>query len=480
MLDGPTEWAEAIGKASNPFAVALDRYHRAPIGFVKEVLGATPDPWQHQVLRALARGHTRLAIRSCHGPGKTCLAAWVITWFANTRAPFKVAVTAPTSPQLFDALYPELLKWFQKLPLSWRNLWVFTADHVTLKGDQESFITARTARPEQPEAMQGLHSPNILLVGDEASGIDERVYEAAMGSMSSPNAITLLIGNPTRSTGFFYRVHTLERDRWFTMKVGAADSPRVSQSYVDEMERRYGPDSNAFRIRVLGEFPNADDDTMIPAELVDSAMGRDTALDLSAPIIWGLDVARFGNDSSVLIKRQGYVVTEMPRRWHGWDTMQVAGAVKHEFDVAGQAKPSLIVIDSIGIGAGVVDRLHEQGVPVLGVNVAEAPAKAANYMRLRDELWGLLKEWLATRRCRLPRDEQFRDDLCAPRFSFTSTGKLLVETKQSMRTRGLASCDSADALMLTLAQQGMMITSEENSGLFANEPLMGAVPGSEI
>jgi hypothetical protein len=104
------------------------------------------------------------------------MAAWVITWFANTRAPFKVAVTAPSSPQLFDALWPELLKWFNKLPEPWRALWDITANKITLKADQECFITARTSRPDQPEAMAGLHSQHILLVADEASGVDESVY----------------------------------------------------------------------------------------------------------------------------------------------------------------------------------------------------------------------------------------------------------------------------------------------------------------
>lgn len=475
----PRDWAEAIARADNPFVVACSRYARAPIGFIREVLHAEPDPWQLKVLRALAHGHTRIAVRSCHGPGKTCLAAWVIIWFANTRAPFKIAVTAPTAPQLFDALYPELLKWFRKLPDSWRNLWDITSDHIKLKADAESFITARTSRPETPEAMAGLHSDNILLVADEASGIDEAVYEAAGGSMSSPGAITLLIGNPTRSTGFFWRVHILEHERWFCMKVGHMDSPRVAKSYVDEMARRYGEQSNAYRIRCLGEFPTADDDTMIPAELVDSAMRRDVPLDMSQPEIWGLDCARFGNDASVLIKRRGNVVTEMPRRWYGWDTMQVAGAVKHEFDLATGSRPSLIAIDSIGIGAGVVDRLHEQGLPVLGVNVSETPSKD-HFMRLRDELWASAKEWMASRRCRLPLDDRLRDDLCAPRFTFSSTGKLLVESKAGMRLRGLPSCDSADAFCLTLAQQSRMVTSEGNSGLFDTNPVMDVIAGMEI
>lgn len=461
----PAGWAEAIAASPNPFLTATTRYNRAPVAFVREVLEADPDGWQLEALRALARGHTRLAIRSGHGVGKTALAAWVMCWFANTRAPFKVAVTAPTAPQLFDALWPELLKWFGKLPPAWRTLWDITADHITLKADPECFITARTSRPEQPEAMAGLHSDHILLVGDEASGIAEPVFEAAGGSMSSPGAITLLIGNPTRSSGFFWRCHMMERDRWFTLRVSSADSRRVDPGYVQEVADRYGIDSNAYRVRVLGEFPVADSDTVIAASLVDDAMTRDVALDITAPAIWGVDVARFGTDASVLIKRQGSVVPEMPRRWRNVDTMQLAGAIKAEYDASGAYRPALIVIDVIGIGAGVVDRLHEQNLPILGVNVAEVPSTTGRFARLRDELWVRCREWLETRSVRLPRDDQLRDDLAAPRYSFRSDGRLEVESKNKMRTRGLASPDSADALIHTFAEQGLGIASGMTSGL---------------
>ena len=142
----------------------MARYGRAPIAFVREVLHAQPDPWQMEALRALARGHTRISIRSGHGSGKTCFAAWCVVWFSNTRVPFKTVITAPTSPQLFDVLWPEILKWHRTLPETWQKLWDVTSDHIKLKADVESFITARTSRPEQPEAMQGIHSTSVLLV----------------------------------------------------------------------------------------------------------------------------------------------------------------------------------------------------------------------------------------------------------------------------------------------------------------------------
>jgi len=474
------DWAQAIGSSDNPFATAMARYCRAPIAFVREVLHAQPDPWQVSALRALGRGHTRVSIRSGHGTGKSAYAAWASLWFANTRIPFKCVITAPTAPQLFDVAWSELMKWFKVLPEPWQRLWDVTSDHIRLKADPESFITARTSRPEQPESLQGVHSTNVLLVCDEASGIPEPVFEAAAGSMSSAGAITILIGNPTRSSGMFWRTHMTERDRWFTLKVSGIDSPRVTRDFIEEHAQRYGIDSNAYRVRVLGEFPAADADTFISAELVDQAMVRDAPLDLTKPETWGIDVARMGDDASCLIKRRGYVVTEQPRVWRQMDTMMLAGAIKAEWDLcAGNNRPHLIAIDSIGLGAGVCDRLAEQGLPMLGVNVGEAPSVSGRFVRRRDELWGEGRRWLESRVCRLPRHEQFRDDLVAPRYSYTSDGRILIESKQQMRARGLPSCDIADAFLLSLSDRGMGISSVSDSGLYSTEPLNEPIAGME-
>lgn len=473
------DWAAAIGSSDNPFATAAARYGRAPIAFVREVLKAEPDKWQLEALRALGRGHTRISIRSGHGVGKSCFVAWAVVWFMNTRVPFKSVLTAPTAPQLFDVLVPEVMKWWKVLPPTWQSLWDVTSDHFKLKADPESFVTARTSRPETPESLQGVHSANVLLVCDEASGIAESVFESAAGSMSSAGAITILIGNPTRSSGFFWRTHQTERDRWFTMKVSGLDSPRVTNTFIDEHAERYGLNSSAYRIRVLGEFPEADTDTFIGAELVDQAMLRDVALDLTKPEIWGLDCARYGDDSSVLVKRRGYVVTEQPRMWRQFSTMELAGAIKLEYDLMVNNRPQLICIDAIGIGAGVADRLMEQGVPVLAVNVGEAPSTTGRYVRLRDELWGKGREWLESRVCRLPKHDRLRDDLVAPKYSFMSDGRIQIEPKQQMRARGLPSSDFADAFLLTLASQGLGVSSQHDSGLYSQTPVRPMVLGME-
>src|SRR5262249_49358410 len=151
---------------------------------------------------------------------------------------------------------------------------------------------------------------------DEASGVHENVFEAASGSLSTPGAICILTGNPTRSTGFFYKTHTLLRKIWKSVKVSGFDSSRVSSNYIEE-ERAFGEDSNRWRIRVLGEFPLGDDDTLIARYLVEDAVGRKIIPPRKEPIYWGVDVARsLTRDASSLAKRQGSVIPEPIKRWH--------------------------------------------------------------------------------------------------------------------------------------------------------------------
>jgi hypothetical protein len=225
----------------------------------------------------------------------------------------------------------------------------------------------------------------------------------------------------------------------------------VSDEFVEEMRQRYGEDSNAFRIRVLGEFPMADDDTVIPYHLADAARHRDIERSPEEKPVWALDVARFGSDSTVLLKRAGSVVYEI-MVWNGVDLMGTVGRVKAEFDALPSSKrPQVILVDSIGLGAGVVDRLRELGAPVRGVNVAEAPSAKGTYTNLRSELWFRVKGWLEDRGCKLPDNDRLIAELTSVRYRYMSSGKMAVESKDEMRKRGLKSPDLADALCLSLA-----------------------------
>ena len=438
--------------SDNPLQEFVLRYRDDPVLFVKEVLGATPYDYQEEFLNAIASGERKMSVRSGHGTGKSTSASWAMLWFLLLRFPNKVVVTAPTSSQLFDALFAELKRWINELPPNLQQLLNVKSDRVELTAAaSEAFISARTSRAETPEALAGVHSENVLLVVDEASGVPEKVFEAAAGSMSGHSATTILLSNPTRSSGTFYESQTRMSKSWWTRRWSCVDSPLVSEEFVDEMRERYGEDSNAFRIRVLGEFPLADDDTIIPFHLAESAIHRDIELTPDIKPIWGLDVARFGTDKTALCKRYGSVVTEI-RAWQGLDLMQTVGRVMAEYEgLSPSTRPSEIIVDSIGVGGGVVDRLRELGAPVRGINVSEAPAMGHTYMNLRSELWFKAKGWLEDRSCKLPKDDQLLAELTAIRYSFTSSGKMKAESKDEMRKRGLKSPDLADALCLTMA-----------------------------
>ena len=446
--------------ASNTMLDFTQRYVHAPALFVEEVLGVKPLPYQAEFLEAIASGERKISVRSGHGTGKSTAASWAMLWYFLMHYPNKVVVTAPTSSQLFDALFAEMKRWINELPPHLQSVLNVKSDRVEHNSaPSEMFISARTSRAETPEALAGVHSEHVMLVVDEASGVPEKVFEAAAGSMSGHNATTIMLSNPTRSSGTFYESQTRMASSWWTRRWSCVDSPLVSDEFVDEMRMRYGEESNAFRIRVLGEFPLADDDTIIPFHLAEAAQHRDVQVSEETSVVWGLDVARFGTDATALCKRQGPIVTEL-RSWRGLDLMQTVGRVVAEYEALPDSrKPSEILVDSIGVGSGVVDRLQELELPVRGVNVAEAPSMGETYLNLRSELWFKTKGWLEDRSCKLPSNDQLIAELTSIRYSFTSSGKMKAESKDEMRKRGLQSPDLADALCLTMASDAVTALS---------------------
>jgi phage terminase large subunit len=462
----------------NPFVAFLDRYEKQPVLFVREVLGQDPEPWQEEALNAIASGERRLSIRSGHGVGKSTFASWAAIWYATTRYTCKVVVTAPTSSQLYDALFAELKGQLRKLPPHLLELWDAKVERIELKAaPTEVFISARTSRAEQPEAMQGVHAEHVLLIADEASGIPEAVFEAAVGSMSGHNAVTLLLGNPTQSSGMFYDTHHRLKSEWWTKRVSAQDVPnRVSADFIREVASTYGENSNAYRVRVFGEFPLADDDAIIPISLLEAARIRPITSSPTAPMVWGLDVARFGSDRTVLTKRKGPKLHEAQQVRRNMDTMQVSGWVVNEWNqTPSHLRPAEIMVDSIGLGAGVADRLRELGLPAVDVNVSESPAFGEKYINLRAELWFRGKEWLEKRNVSLEHaDSRLIDELAMVKYTFTSNGKIKVESKDDLkrRTRDKSSPDLADSFLLTFAgANGLVISGQGLAKHTWNKPV---------
>jgi hypothetical protein len=432
----------------------LALYGRDPLAFVREVLNVQPDPWQVRVLEALARGVTRISIRSGNGVGKTALLSWLSLWFPICRFPSKTVLTAPTSQQLFDALWSELKRWLNNAPVPVQELLEIYNDRLHLKSAPElAFVSARTSRAETPEAIQGVHSANVLLIVDEASGVPEQVFEAGSGSMSTPGAITVLAGNPLRNSGFFWRTHNDLAHAWVAYRVSAADSPRVDPRWVKEQAETYGVASAFYQARVEGEFPANEDEVLIPRALVvpacERALPQLTRAD-HAGAVWGLDLARFGSASSVLVKRIGNTVPEPPKIWRAVDLMTIVGYVKVDYEgLPSDMRPCGICVDAIGMGAGVADRMSELGLPTVFINVSESPAVSGRYYRLRDELYGRARDWFEKRDCTIPRHDRLVNELTGIRYRFTSDGRMRIESKDEMKKRGQPSPDVADAFALT-------------------------------
>lgn len=431
-----------------------------PALFAQEVLGAQPTEQQWQGSRKLVETR-RVTIRSGHGTGKSAFMAWCVLWFQSCYFPCKVPCTAPTGHQLSDILWAEIAAWHRKMREAVPELadeFVWSSERFSMASHpQESFAVARTSRPEKPEALQGFHSENVLFLIDEASGVPEVVFQVAEGALSTEGAFVVMAANPTREEGYFYDSHHRMRDRWSALHWDGEESPLVSRKYIEDMRVKYGPDSPIYQVRVKGNFVTAADG-VIPLEWCEAAKIREVERTPKSDVRWGLDVARFGDDSTALAKRAGNVQLEPTKEWFGKDTMQTVGLLKVEYDNA-REKPSAILVDVIGIGAGVVDRGKEIGLPVVGVNVAESASADTRYARLRDELWFLGRDWLEQRDCKLADDDPLIGELTTPKYSILSNGKIKVESKDEMKKRGVASPNRADAWLLTFAPRGVKNSS---------------------
>jgi len=432
-----------------------------PALFATEALGipATWDPelregvlpWQWEASKLLVT-RRRLSIRSGHGVGKSAFLSWTILWFHACFFPAKGGCTAPTATQMSDVLWAELSLWHRRLKerapaLGEKFNWKADQFEMT-EAPQESFTVARTARPEKPEALQGLHSKHVLILVDEASGVAESIFEAGRGALSSEESFVVLTSNPTRLEGLFYETHHKLKAMWGTLQVNGEDCPLQSQLFRDELIHQYGRDSNVYRVRVMGDFPLEESDSVIPMHLCEAAAVRDVKA--FGPPVWGVDVARFGGDRTVLIKRCTNATLAAHLSWSGMDTMQSSGKIYAEWNATlPEDRPGVIFVDVIGVGAGVLDRLLELNLPAVGVNVAEASSIDDRYSRLRDELWFRARRWLEKKDCKLFKDDVLTAELSMPKYSFTSTGKIKVESKDEMKKRYPRSPDVADAFCLT-------------------------------
>ena len=460
-------------------------YRDDPLKFIQNCLKVEPDPWQKDFLEALATPgkpegiNRKMSLRSGHGCGKSTVVCWALLWHILFRFPQKSVVTAPSEKQLDSAVWPDLKAWIDKLPASLGQMLEYTAETVKLQdAPNESFIRKAVSRPDQPSSLSGVHADHVMLCVDEAAGVPEKVYQYAYGSLSSESAKIILTGNPTHSSGYFFdSFHSLASE-WHNIHISCLDSPRVGEdsSYVREMKILWGEDHSEYAVRVLGDFPHQDDDCFIDYDTCQDSIDRDIMPGPESPVVWGLDVARKGQDLSALCKRRSNKVMEPLKTWKGLDLMQLSGAIIKEWDDTPDIdRPSECAIDSIGLGAGVFDALNQDGrLPVRGVNVSTKPADT-QYLNLRAELWGKAKEWIESKITRLD-DPKLAAELTQVKYFYTSTSKLQIESKESMRSRGLRSVDLADAFCLTFAATPIIGWSSKTRW---NQPLERHIGGIE-
>ena len=431
------------------------KWQTDPVWFVEKRLHAEPWEKQKEILNAV-RDHTRVAVRSCNGSGKTYIAAHTVLWWLKSFPDSLVITTAPTAHQVRDVLWREIRRVYHRREdfIGGKLL------RTTLELDDKHY--AQGLSTDTPERFQGFHEGHILFVVDEASGVREGIFEAIEGSMTSENSKMLLLGNPTALSGYFYEAFHRRRSLWKTIHISASDTPNftnegkfrpylVTPKWVQDAKVNWGEDSPMYQIRVLGEFPSESEDTLISLKVIESAVAdgkQDPDLEDEEPVELGVDVARFGSDRTVICARRGNRVIEFAS-YRKKDTMETAGLVKA---VAKRYSPACVRVDSIGVGAGVVDRLKELGVPgVTGINVAQRATNPEHFANLKAELYHGLRERFQQGRIRIPGDQTLISELASIRYSFTSSGQTRLEDKDELRGRGQPSPDMADALMLAFA-----------------------------
>lgn len=425
-------------------AQAILAFRDDPVGYVQCVFNAEPDKWQREALQIMA-SQQRLAVASGHGVGKTALTSWLIHWFISTRPDPQIVVTANTKNQLDSKTWRELAKWNQRaINGGW---FTHSATRFALKEAPDTwFASAIPWTENNSEAFAGTHEDNVLNVFDEASSIPDVIWDVVEGSMTTSGSKWAAFGNPTRNTGRFRECWGRFRHRWATMQVDSRDAKQADRAQIDAWIADYGIDSDFVKVRVLGEFPSQSANQFISTADVDACVQYEAQGYEDMPKILAADIARFGDDQSVIAKRQGRKVDPL-QSWRGLDLMASADRIAKEID---SWRPDATVIDETGIGAGVVDRLTQLGYQVFGFNGGERPNDPDTYRNKRVEVWGLMRDALRNK-LDLPNDYDLKQDLIGPEYSFTASQQLMLERKEDMKRRGLSSPDKGDALAMTWA-----------------------------
>lgn len=415
-----------------------------------------PDTWQREQLAAVGKAiqdnpETTIqeAIASGHGIGKSAETSWVILWAMSTRPHLAGWVTANTQSQLKSKTWRELSVWHKRAInahwFEWTATRFFHVEHQTTWG-----LDAIPWSEHNSEAFAGLHAEYVLMIMDEASAIADVIWEVAEGAMTTPRAMWFCFGNPTRNTGRFRECFRKYRHRWNGRKIDSRTCKMTNKEKLKEWQEDHGEDSDFFRIRVRGEFPNSDVNQLINTLAIERA--AKTKQLVSGPLKIGVDPARFGDDETSIIRRRNRSAYKV-KSYKGLCTMTLAGII---VNIIKAESPDQVAIDVGGLGAGTYDRLVELGygdivIPVNFGGIANDPER---YYNKRSEMWGEMGKWIEddVLPVSIPDDDMLQTDLETPLYSYDSKGRLVLEKKEDMKKRIGRSPDKGDSLALTFAE----------------------------
>lgn len=433
---------------------ALQYYEEHPIDFIQDINDIALDKWQRDVTNALIEYHF-VAIRSGNGVGKTCLLSNLLLWFLCTKPNCRVPTTAPTQHQLFDLLWAECYKWINKSSFL-TALLNWTQTRIGIRGHEPDwYAVARTASVspggETAEGLAGFHAEdNLLFIVDEGSAVPDQVYAAVEGAFTGENAYCIITSNPTRRTGYFYDIFHNPKISHHYQKfhVSGYDSPRVSKRFVEMMREKYGENHPLYRIKVLGEFPTADEDLMFPPEYVDAMMNtqRDMSVSPKMDVELGIDLG-LRTASAVCCVRQGFNILDFIEKKRYSGANETRDLLSWVSDVIHDYSPRVVRVDAVGIGDPLCDLLEELfgDLIVRVIGQASAPDKDV-YLNLRAQGYWHLFNIMSKLYCKNWPDRLITE-MSDIRRRYTTRGKLHVETKEEMRARSLRSPDFLDSMV---------------------------------
>jgi hypothetical protein len=468
-------WSPDI--ADNPYAFVMAAFPWNKPGTPLEGKHG-PRAWQTRWLKRIAahikagelaqakrESHTMLkgAVASGRGIGKSALVSWLVLWMLTTRLGATTIVTANNEQQLKSRTWAEVgfwhtlainSHWFEKQAMALKPApWFEDLLKKQLKIDTGYFYAqAQLWSEETPDAFAGIHNhKGVCLIFDEASGIPPAIWKVSEGFFTEKtiDRYWLAFSNPRRNSGTFFECFHRQRDVWVTENIDARTVEENDAAVYAAIIAQYGPDSDEARVEVYGQFPKQGDRQFISREAISLAATRELPPeDRGAPLVMGCDIARFGDDECVVRWRQGRDARTRPAiRWKSMDLVYSANRIAELID---ETKPDSVAIDGGGVGGGVVDILKDRGYRVVEVQFG-SKADDDRYGNKRTEIWGRMRDWLGEG-C-IEDDGRLADDLSAPEYGFASatSDKLMLESKEKMKSRGYHSPDDADALALTFA-----------------------------